>query len=205
LGRAAAVQKADLLASEPDLELPGLGEAVRVGLDRPDKSLPSRFFYDEQGSRLFEEICELPEYYLTRAETEILERHARELSLALPRIETLIELGSGSSIKTEILLRAFEHDGRPLRYSPIDVSRSALEESTQRLADRHPGLEILPTLAEYEDGIGQLTEHALGPRLILWLGSSIGNLDRIAAADFLEPPSSPKIGLPKPMISVGFL
>jgi len=186
LGRTAAVPKTDSLAGEPDPELPGLGEAVRLGLDRPDKSLPSRFFYDEQGSRLFEEICELPEYYLTRAETEILERHAQDLSVALPRIETLIELGSGSSIKTEILLRAFEHDRRPLRYAPIDVSRSALEESSERLADRHPGLEILPTLAEYEDGIGKLAGHALGPRLILWLGSSIGNLDRHAAADFLE-------------------
>lgn len=166
--------------------------AVRDGLtaDRdgrgPCKTLPSHLLYDETGSRLFEAICELPEYYLTRAENEILEATAADLARRLPEIQTLVELGSGSATKTEHLLRAFEADGRQLTYAPIDVSRSALEESVARLETRHPELRIVPAVAEYDAGLGEI--HALGlePMLTLWLGSSIGNLRRPAAADFLS-------------------
>jgi L-histidine N-alpha-methyltransferase len=162
-----------------------LGEAVRDGLGGARKTLPSRFFYDEEGSRLFEEICELPEYYLTRAETEILAEIASDLARNLPEIRAIVELGSGSAVKTEYLLRAFEDDGRALCFAPIDVSRSALEESIERLERKHPKLEILPAIAEYDAGLAEI--HALGrePKLTLWLGSSIGNLERPAAAAFL--------------------
>jgi dimethylhistidine N-methyltransferase len=160
-------------------------EAVRIGLDRRSKFLPSQFFYDEEGSRLFEEICALPEYYLTRAESEILESRATDLAAHLPAIETLVELGSGSAVKTEHLLRAFEEDGRHLRYVPIDVSESALAESVARIEDKHPRLEILPVLAEYETGLDAIRDLDLGPMLTLWLGSSIGNLDRESAGSFL--------------------
>jgi dimethylhistidine N-methyltransferase len=160
-------------------------DAVRLGLDRRSKFLPSQYFYDEEGSQLFEKICALPEYYLTRAETEILESHAAELAAHLPAIETLVELGSGSAIKTEELLRAFEEDGRRLRYVPIDVSFSALEESVARIEEDHPDLEILPVLADYETGLDAIGDLELGPMLTLWLGSSIGNLDRESAGSFL--------------------
>jgi len=160
-------------------------DSVRDGLGSTPKTLPSRFFYDALGSRLFEEICDLPEYYLTRAETEILETSAAGLARDLPEIGVIVELGSGSAVKTEYLLRAFETDARPLSYAPIDVSRSALEASVERLERKHPRLEILPAVAEYESGLEEI--HALGlePKLTLWLGSSIGNLERPAASAFL--------------------
>jgi len=162
-----------------------LGEAVREGLGTRPKTLPSEFFYDETGSRLFEEICELPEYYLTRAEAEILETAAPELAQDMPEIRALVELGSGSAVKTEYLLHAFQQDGRALCYAPIDVSRSALEESVERLEETHPNLEIRPAVAEYERGLDEI--HALGlePKLMLWLGSSIGNLEKASAIAFL--------------------
>lgn len=168
--------------SRPQVEF---AESVRNGLSADPKTLPSQFFYDAEGSRLFEEICALPEYYLTRAEAEILENRATEIAGAHPEIETLVELGSGSAVKTEFLLRAFEADGRRLRYVPIDVSRAALEESIVRLRDRHPDMEIRPVLADYDLGMAELSALDLGPKLILWLGSSIGNLRRKAAHAFV--------------------
>ena len=163
----------------------GLAEAVRRGLTMLPKEIPSQFFYDDEGSRLFEEICDLPEYYLTRAETEILAQTSVDLASRLPQIRTLVELGSGSATKTEYLLRAFGRD-RFLRYAPIDVSRAALEESAERLEYLHPEIEIWAAIAEYESGLAALEAHDLGPKLTLWLGSSIGNLRRPAAAAFLS-------------------
>jgi L-histidine Nalpha-methyltransferase len=162
-----------------------LADAVQRGLTSSPKELPSHFFYDELGSQLFEEICELPEYYLTRAETEILEGAATDLAERLPWISTLVELGSGSALKTERLLGAFEAD-RALRYAPIDVSRAALEDSVSRLEDRYPNVEVWAAIADYESGLAAIEAHHLGPKLLLWLGSSIGNLRRPAAARFLE-------------------
>lgn len=170
----------------PDSGQLDFGHAVREGLSRQDKRLPSQFFYDTEGSRLFEEICELPEYYLTRAETEILERAAPELAVRHPQIEAIIELGSGSAVKTEYLLRAFLETRDGLCYAPIDVSRAALEESVERLEREHEDLEIRPALAEYEAGLTELRALDLGPTLTLWLGSSIGNLSKADAATFVS-------------------
>jgi dimethylhistidine N-methyltransferase len=172
---------------EPPSSTPqeSLAEAIRRGLTAQPKQLPSHFFYDAEGSRLFEQICDLPEYYLTRAETEILSQTSKDLARRLPQIRTLIELGSGSATKTEYLLRAFGAD-RFLRYAPIDVSRSALEESVERLECLHPEIEIWAAIAEYESGIAALEAYDLGPKLTMWLGSSIGNLRRPAAAAFLS-------------------
>ena len=160
-------------------------EAVRTGLGTDPKALPSQFFYDEEGSRLFEEICALREYYLTRAETKILEGAAPDLARRLPETRALIELGSGSAVKTEVLLRAFESEEREICYAPIDVSRSALEESVMRLEERHPQLEIVAAVAEYESGLAEIKARNLAPSLTLWLGSSIGNLKRQPATRFL--------------------
>ena len=164
---------------------PSLADAVREGLASRPKRLPSHLFYDAEGSRLFERICDLPEYYLTRAETEILRTASKDLAVRLPRTTTLVELGSGSAIKTELLLRAFETN-RSLRYAPIDVSRSALEASVARLGERHPEIEILAAVGEYQEGLAAIESLDLGPQLLLWLGSSIGNLGREAAAAFLR-------------------
>ncbi len=169
-------------ASQPD----SFAEEVRAGLTANPKSLPCRFFYDPEGSRLFEVICELPEYYLTRAETEIIEDRSEEVVGKFPRGATLIELGSGSSAKTRRLIAEFlQRDGR-LLYIPVDISRSMLEESARALLDEFAGLEILAVAGEYQEATGHLRRDFGLPKLILWLGSNIGNLDRPEAVEFLH-------------------
>jgi L-histidine Nalpha-methyltransferase len=164
----------------------GFATAVREGLLGKPKSLPCRFFYDAVGSDLFEQICELPEYYLTRAEQEILDHYASEIVAGLPANVTLVELGSGSATKTRLLIEALLADRSRLRFTPIDISRSALEGSSSGLLDQYSNLEITAVVAEYRAGIEVLKEENSGPELILWLGSSIGNLSREEARDFLD-------------------
>ena len=169
----------------PDPSESDLAEAVRVGLRDPSKKLPCRFFYDERGSKLFEEICDLPEYYLTRAEREILTEYVAQITAGLPADLTLVELGSGSATKTWLLIEALLEDRDTLRFTPIDISKSALEASSESLLADHPNLRILAVAGEYQDGIAALKDENSGAELILWLGSSIGNLSRPEAADFL--------------------
>ena len=159
---------------------------VRAGLTAAPKRLPCRYFYDDEGSRLFERICELPEYYLTRAEREILSSHAIELArLTVPGV-VLVELGSGSAVKTRLVIEALLARHGALRYVPIDVSRSALDESATSLLARYPRLEIEAIAAEYADGLRHLERYAGQPKLVLWLGSNIGNLTRAEAAAFVH-------------------
>src|SRR5262249_52877107 len=114
-------------------------EDVAAGLTADPKNLSCRYFYDREGSRLFEAICELPEYYLTRAETEILERHARDIASLFSSDVTVVELGSGNAVKTRLLLEAFL-PGRQVRYVPIDICRPVLEQSAADLLQRFPAL-----------------------------------------------------------------
>ena len=158
---------------------------VSAGLLGSPKSLPCRYFYDAEGSRLFEAICELPEYYLTRGEREILVERAAELSARFATDVTLVELGSGSAAKTQILIEALLRRDGMLRYVPVDISREMLEESARALLARYLDLQIVAVAGEYRDGLPHLGLPA-GPRLILWLGSSIGNLERREAAAFLH-------------------
>ncbi len=169
---------------------------VAAGLSAEPKQLSCRYFYDREGSRLFTAICELPEYYLTRAETEILKRHAREIASLFSDEVTVIELGSGDAVKTRLLLEALL-PGRQVRYVPIDICRPVLEESAADLLQRFPPLEIVAVAAEYHEGLRHLVGQAFqpdvrlesltyGPRLILWLGSNIGNFTRAEAATFLR-------------------
>jgi dimethylhistidine N-methyltransferase len=158
---------------------------VAAGLTAEPKHLSCRYFYDREGSRLFEAICELPEYYLTRAESEILERHAREIAYLFPDDVTVIELGSGNAVKTRLLLEALL-PGRQVRYVPIDICLPVLEESAADLLQRFPRLEIVAVAAEYHEGLRHLRSESDRPRLILWLGSNIGNFTREEAATFLR-------------------
>jgi dimethylhistidine N-methyltransferase len=158
---------------------------VRDGLTASPKRLSCRYFYDNLGSRLFEAICDLPEYYLTRAEREILQARAPELAELLPHGLTLVELGSGNSEKTRLLIESFLHQHNSLRYVPIDISRKTLHESSRNLAKRYQQLEVVAVAAEYGDALAQLDRIAQRPRMITWLGSSIGNLNRQAAVEFL--------------------
>jgi len=158
---------------------------VTAGLASEPKHLSCRYFYDSEGSGLFAAICELPEYYLTRAETEILQRHAREIASVVPDEVTVIELGSGNAVKTRLLLQALL-PGRQVRYVPIDICRPVLEESAAGLMQRFPSLEIFAVAAEYHEGLRYLRSESDRPRLILWLGSNIGNFTRAEAATFLR-------------------
>jgi L-histidine Nalpha-methyltransferase len=158
---------------------------VRDGLTARPRRLSCRFFYDAKGSHLFEEICELPEYYLPQAEREILTAHADELAARFPEGATLVELGSGNAAKTRLLIEAFLRRQQSLGYVPVDICRSVLEESAGELLRDYPALDIVAVAAEYHDGLRQLSQTAAGPRLILWLGSNVGNFDRAEAARFL--------------------
>ena len=160
--------------------------AHRDGLGASPKTLPCRFFYDEQGSLLFESICDLPEYYLTRAEREILETSADEIASLFPSATSLVELGSGSSVKTRLLIEAFLRRHGRLRYLPVDISRTMLEESSLALLDDYPALEILAIAADYNDGLRQLRLEQGRPKLVLWLGSTIGNFEPDEARVFLR-------------------
>jgi dimethylhistidine N-methyltransferase len=159
---------------------------VRDGLGRPgQKTLPSKYLYDEVGSALFEAITALPEYGLTRADERILARHAPEIAAAgAPAL--VAELGSGTGRKTRHVLEAAARVA-PIRYLPIDVSRSALEACELELG-RLAGVAVEPLQAEYLDGLRAAgRRRAPGERmLLLFLGSTIGNFDREAAAGFLR-------------------
>jgi L-histidine N-alpha-methyltransferase len=175
----------ELNAAPATRVLGAFAQDVRRGLTSRPKTLPCRHFYDDEGSRLFEQICGLPEYYLTRAEHEILEDHAGEITSAVPHGATLVELGSGSAVKTRLLIEALAPREERLRYVPIDISRSALEESARALLAAHPNLEVRAVAGEYAVGLSLLERLAPAPRLLLWLGSNVGNLHREEARAFL--------------------
>src|SRR5256885_6189037 len=121
-------------------------EEVLAGLSKSPRQLPYKFFYDEQGAQLFQQICELPEYYITRNEIEILRLHGSEMAKALgPQIE-LIGLGTGAGTKTRILLEELDN---PAVYVPIDISKEQLEKSSARFGEMFPNLQILPVCADY--------------------------------------------------------
>ena len=130
------------LAEEAESPSESFVQDLIRGLGSSPKTLPCHWFYDEIGSQLFEEICELPEYYLTRCERSILEKRATEIAGVFEEPTTLVELGSGSASKTRLIIEAFlERHGR-LVFAPIDISRSSLEKSAEVLLDDYPKLEI---------------------------------------------------------------
>ncbi len=166
---------------------------VRAGLLARPKALPPKYFYDALGSVLFEAICNLPEYYVTRAETQILEAHADELMSAVGSpLYRIVELGSGSSVKTRILITEALRRHQELEYVPIDVSAAALESSAATLLRDFPNLRIRAIESDYEGALDRLAGETAAadegaPRsLVIFLGSSIGNLDPAGAADLLR-------------------
>ncbi len=162
--------------SEPsDAEI-NPGSDVIQGLTQIPKTLPPKYFYDDRGSVLFEQICELPEYYPTRTETVILRQYAGEIAQITGSCE-LVELGSGSSTKTRLLLDAYDALGYPLRYLPIDVSAGILQSSARKLLLDYPSLEVQGLVSTYELALKQLTPTQLPSRMIFFLGSTLGNLN----------------------------
>ena len=151
----------------------GLIDDVRAGLLGEMKTLPSKYFYDDEGSRLFDEITELPEYYLTRAETEILaERAPAIIHDADP--DEMVELGAGFSRKTRLLLESMALAHQHARFVPLDVSEDALRHAGLMLVEDYPWLEFEGFVGDFENDIVRLPRH--GRRLITFLGSTIGNI-----------------------------
>jgi L-histidine N-alpha-methyltransferase len=172
-----------------------LVEQVRRGLATYPRSLPAAWLYDDEGSRLFDEITRLPEYYPTRAERAILVEHAQEIAAACDAT-TLVELGSGTSEKTRILLDAL-HDPRRAagalrRFVPVDVSHETLRRAATDLAARYPGMEVEAVVGDFTLHLGDLPRD--GRRMVAFLGSTIGNFHPEerraflgALADSLDP------------------
>lgn len=150
-----------------------LVEDVRRGLGAHPLRLPPKWLYDEEGSRLFDEITRLPEYYPTRAERAILEQYADEIVAACDAT-TLVELGSGTSEKTRLLLDAFTGSGRLRRFVPVDVSEGTLRDAARALAERYPGLKVEAVVGDFTLHLGSLPRG--DRRVIAFLGSTIGNL-----------------------------
>jgi dimethylhistidine N-methyltransferase len=185
MSQSSSGERFELIAGdEPPSET--FGQDLARGLTSESKRLSCHWFYDEVGSQLFEQICELPEYYLTRCERSILEKRAAEIAAGFDTVTTLVELGSGSASKTRLLIEAFLKRHGRLVFAPIDISKSMLEQSATALLEDYPELEIRAFAGRYESGLDHLARSQMSPRLTLWLGSSVGNLDRREAARFLR-------------------
>ena len=155
---------------------------VLHGLSLPAKSIPPKYFYDAEGSRLFDVITKLPGYYLTRVETAILRDNREQIARRVGTGACLVEYGSGSSVKSRLLIEAC----RPAAYVPVDISRDHLEQSARAIFDGYPGLAVYPTCADYTTPF-ELPRPATGlPRLAFFPGSSIGNFEPRAAGEFLR-------------------
>jgi len=150
-----------------------LASDARSGFARELKELPPKYFYDERGSRLFEQITALPEYYPTRAERSILDSQGAEIVAAAGCPATLIELGSGSAAKTRSLLDAMDDAGCLRTYAPVDISEEITRETAGRLVAEYPGLEVHGVVCDFEAHLERISVAA--PRLIAFLGGTIGN------------------------------
>ena len=179
---AISLPKLPALASSP------VAVEVLNGLTERPKTLSPWLFYDEAGSRLFEAITELPEYYVTRTERQILARHADEIVSAAAggRLLSMIELGAGTATKTGLLLNAAVGLQGSVTYHPIDVSKTALEEARSRLEAELPEVTVEPIVADYTEGMRQNSTASTGRRLVLYIGSSIGNFSPAEAVEVLR-------------------
>ncbi|MVM35910.1 L-histidine N(alpha)-methyltransferase [Spirosoma sp. HMF4905] len=164
-----------------------LADEVRTGLQRTPKRLSSRFFYDAEGSRLFQEIMHAPEYYLTRSEYEILDTYKANLLAQFTtgeRAFELVELGAGDGLKTKILLGFFADKNADFTYAPVDISVDALDELVIDLRQKWPDLRLNPRHDDYFNALEQLSEESNARRVVLFLGSNIGNFTPEDALDF---------------------
>lgn len=161
------------------------GQDVVNGLKQLPKTIPCRYFYDDYGSHLFEQITDLPEYYPTRTEQAILAKCALEIAQLTGSCE-LVELGSGSSRKTRILLEAYGHLHTQLQYYPIDVSAGMLRTTALELLRQYPQLKLCGLAGTYEQALAQLPPRELENRMLIFLGSTIGNLKEAECHQFLH-------------------
>jgi L-histidine N-alpha-methyltransferase len=178
-------QRAQLTVLEaPDSDpVLAFAKAVSAGLNASQRWLHCSYLYDARGSELFEQICDLPEYYPTRTEAAILEKHADEICDVTGPV-TIIELGSGTSVKTDYLLAAYTSDTTSVRYVPVDVSESALRVAAQNIGERRPLVQFSGIVGTYESAFHLFREHS--PSLVVFLGSTIGNLNPAESSRFLS-------------------
>jgi dimethylhistidine N-methyltransferase len=156
---------------------------ILAGLGEPQKRIPPKYFYDERGSRLFDRICELPEYYLTRTETAILESRGDAIAAAIGDDALLVEYGSGSSLKTRLLL---DRMPRLAAYVPVDISRDHLADCAQSLADDYPQLRVLPVCADFTQPFALPNEVREARRRVAFFpGSTLGNFAHADAVALL--------------------
>lgn len=155
---------------------------VLAGLAEPQKAIPARWFYDDTGSQLFEDITQLPEYYPTRAETGILTQHSAAIAALIGPGRAVVEFGSGSSVKTPLLLSAIQ----PSAYVPLDIAGDFLRASSAALAAKFPGLPVLPVEADFMRRVELPAEVADLPKLGFFPGSTIGNMIARTATDLLR-------------------
>jgi L-histidine N-alpha-methyltransferase len=167
---------------EPDAMMRALEADVRAGLATTPKTLPPKWFYDERGSKLFDAITRLPEYYPTRVERDILRGQATAIA-AHTGADTLVELGSGTSEKTRLLLDALARAGTLRRFVPFDVSEETLRETARAIAEEYDGIEIHAVVGDFEHHLDEIPSG--GHRVVAFLGSTIGNLVPEARAKFL--------------------
>src|SRR5438270_6473052 len=157
---------------------------VIAGLSSDPRTLPCKYFYDERGAALFQRICELPEYYITRTEIDILDRHRREIAAHLGTNIELIGLGTGAGTKTRILIEALE---KPAVYIPVDISEKQLRESTALFQEIFPDLEILPVCTDYlQPFVLPSPRHKAARNVVYFPGSTIGNFAPEDAVEFLR-------------------
>jgi L-histidine N-alpha-methyltransferase len=161
-----------------------LADDVLDGLTRPFKELPPKHFYDARGAELFDRICDLPEYYPTRTERSILEARADEIIASTGAAE-IVELGSGTAAKTRILLDAMRDAGTLCRYVPLDVTEQMILETAAALVEEYPGLLVHGIVGDFERHLHHLPP-ALGPRLVAFLGGTIGNFTPGSRRRFLR-------------------
>jgi len=160
---------------------------VRLGLTNEHKYLLSRYFYDAAGDRLFQKIMNLPEYYLTRCEFEIFQNHRDAIFRKLDHAPfDLIELGAGDGLKTQVLLEHFLNQNADFRYLPVDISGSVLGLLLETLRGRWPELPVTPVEGEYFSALQKIDQLSDRRKLVLFLGSNIGNMKEEQAADFLR-------------------
>ncbi len=160
---------------------------VLMGLSSKPKMIPPKYFYDDEGSRIFQKIMALKEYYPTKCESEIFENHAADIARLLPRERiNIIELGAGDGTKTKVLLSEILKSGLPVHYYPLDISESVLEVLCSHMAKELPELEMTALACDYFAGINWIRNHVEGRSLVLFLGSSIGNFNLPQARVFLR-------------------
>lgn len=183
--QAASARAWDTRRVEAQRSIATLADDARQGLLAPPRWLPPKYFYDARGSRLFDAICRTPEYYPTRTEQRLLEDHAEALIQAA-RPADILELGAGTSRKTQAVLAAAERLGVALSYRPFDVDATVLEAAAGELSQRFPDLPIELLVGDYTGGLGRLPRVGSGSELLLFLGGTLGNFYPAEAEAFLR-------------------